>query len=147
MNPSYLIFFHIVIIYVSILCLCWRNIFCLFIDYCPSHHFFLSSAIIYHFPQPFSPHHYSRVLDSTISDERASKRIKLPCDKLGQQNPLGTVGQFVIVGQKDLAGFSSQESLLYVRDETVELWSALNDTRGNHLSVDGPPGTGKSTET
>jgi hypothetical protein len=45
-----------------------------------------------------------------------------------------------------LAGFSSDESLLYVRDETVELWNALNDTGGKSLSIDGPPGTGKSTE-
>jgi hypothetical protein len=33
-----------------------------------------------------------------------------------------------------------------VRDETVELWNALQNTGGNSLSVDGPPGTGKSTE-
>ena len=50
------------------------------------------------------------------------------------------------VRQKDLAGFSCKESLLYVRAETVELWNALNDAGDNNLSVDGPPGTGKSTE-
>ena len=33
-----------------------------------------------------------------------------------------------------------------MRSETVELWNALNDTGDKNLSVDGPPGTGKSTE-
>ena len=47
-----------VIIYVSILFLSWRNIFCLFIDYYSSHHFLLSSAFIYNLPYPVLFHHY-----------------------------------------------------------------------------------------
>mgnify|MGYP003387623779 CR=1 FL=1 len=82
---------------------------------------------------------------STI-DEPVSKRIKLPSQHLGDQVALETKGLFVNVGQKKLAGFFSDECLLYVRDETVELWGALNDTGGSSLSIDGPPGTGKSTE-
>jgi hypothetical protein len=54
----------------------------------------------------------------------------------------------VTVKEKKAAGFSSDESLLYVRAETVELWNALNDShdKGCNISVNGPPGTGKSTE-
>jgi hypothetical protein len=81
-----------------------------------------------------------------MSDERASKRTNLTTEILAEQNPLDQEGGFVHVGHKKLAGFSSEESLLYVRHETVELWNALNDTGGSSLSVDGPPGTGKSTE-
>ena len=84
--------------------------------------------------------------NSIISDERAAKRVKLDTTALGDQAALDTEGAFVNVGQKKLAGFFAEESLLYVRDETVKLWSALNDDSGTNLSVDGPPGTGKSTE-
>ena len=68
--------------------------------------------------------------------------------ELIEQAPLDKKGQFVTVKQKLAAGFSYEESLLYVRAETVELWNALNisDRNGSNLSVDGPPGTGKSTE-
>ena len=83
---------------------------------------------------------------SCHSDEPAPKRIKLPTTVLGDQTALDTKGEFVNVGQKTLAGFSAVESLLFVRSETVELWNALNDTGDKNLSVDGPPGTGKSTE-
>ena len=84
--------------------------------------------------------------NSIISDERAAKRVKLGTTALGDQAALDTEGAFVNVGQKKLAGFSAEESLLYVRSETVELWKALSDTGVNSLSIDGPPGTGKSTE-
>jgi len=47
----------------------------------------------------------------------------------------------VTVGQKNLAGFSSKESMLYVQGVTVELWEALNDTGHNCLSVDAQPRT------
>ena len=50
------------------------------------------------------------------------------------------------VKQKTLAGFSSDKSLLYVRDETVALWDVLCSGGDTNVSVDGPPGTGKSTE-
>mmetsp|Transcript_27335 Transcript_27335/g.46194 ORF Transcript_27335/g.46194 Transcript_27335/m.46194 type:complete len:584 (-) Transcript_27335:553-2304(-) len=67
---------------------------------------------------------------------------------LDEQVPLDGQVPFVTVKQKGVAGFFSEDSLLYVRAETVELWNALNDGHDNGVNVDvnGPPGTGKSTE-
>ena len=67
---------------------------------------------------------------------------------LDEQAPLDGQVSFVTVKQKNVAGFSSKVSLLYVRAETIDLWCALNksDGEGSNLSVEGPPGTGKSTE-
>jgi hypothetical protein len=85
-----------------------------------------------------------------VKDEPAPKRSKptptLVDTTLSGQASLDVKGMSVSVKQKDIAGFSTKESLLYVRDETVALWHALNDTSGSSLSIDGPPGTGKSTE-
>jgi hypothetical protein len=55
----------------------------------------------------------------------------------------------VTVQQKHLAGFSLDTSLLFVREESVQLWEALQAAvdGGMNISVGGPPGTGKSTET
>ena len=86
---------------------------------------------------------------TTISGERPPKRAKLQTEEqdLQEQLALDVRGQYAAVKQKRAAGFSSEESLLYVRGETVELWNALNSTtNGNKLIVDGPPGTGKSIE-
>ena len=87
---------------------------------------------------------------TTISGERPPKRAKFQTEEqdLCEQPPLATKGQYVTVKQMCIAGFSSGESLLYVREETVDLWNALNSTTddSNNLAVDGPPGTGKSTE-
>ena len=65
------------------------------------------------------------------------------------QDPLDTEGKYVTVRQKWLAGFSSDESLLFVREESVALWQALQAAveHGKNILVGGPPGTGKSTET
>mmetsp|Transcript_27337 Transcript_27337/g.46201 ORF Transcript_27337/g.46201 Transcript_27337/m.46201 type:complete len:584 (-) Transcript_27337:559-2310(-) len=67
---------------------------------------------------------------------------------LDEQVPLDGQVPFVTVKQKGVAGFFSEDSLLYVRAETVELWNALNDGHDNgvNVRVNGPPGTGKSTE-
>jgi hypothetical protein len=67
---------------------------------------------------------------------------------LATQQPLDALGSFVDVKQKKLAGFSVDESRLYARQETVDLWQKLEATTASNLnlSVDGPPGTGKSTE-
>lgn len=59
------------------------------------------------------------------------------------------MGSFVTIRQKGLAGLSPENSdtMIYVREETVALWEALNHIEDNNsLSIDGPPGTGKSTE-
>jgi hypothetical protein len=68
--------------------------------------------------------------------------------RLTGQQPLSTAGDFVEVGQKLLAGFDSDNSLLYVRPEAATLWEALQRASklNRNLSVGGPPGTGKSTE-
>ena len=81
------------------------------------------------------------------SGERPPKRAKLPTEErdLQDQLPLNVKGQYVTVTQKRVAGFSSGESLLFARQETVDLWNALDSPTAN-LVVDGPPGTGKSTE-
>lgn len=85
-----------------------------------------------------------------VLDEPAHKRIKptLQFEQLGVQAALNNVGTYASVKQKSIAGFSTQESLLYVRRETAALWNALNrtDAISHNLSVSGPPGTGKSTE-
>ena len=67
---------------------------------------------------------------------------------LETQVALDTLGKYVSVRQKLLAGFTFDESLLYVREESVELWAFLQSAanRGLNVSVDGSPGTGKSTE-
>ena len=86
---------------------------------------------------------------TSTSGERPPKRAKLQTKEqaLQEQLALDEEGQYAAVKQKCAAGFSSEESLLYVRQQTVELWRALNSTtNGNKLVIDGPPGTGKSTE-
>ena len=53
-----------------------------------------------------------------------------------------------------LAGFRSAESLFFVREESVQLWDFLQRSANDddpaqspfNVSVEGPPGTGKSTE-
>jgi hypothetical protein len=45
--------------------------------------------------------------------------------KFSPQAPLNTVGAFVMVKHKNLAGLSDDETLLYVREESVLLWEAL----------------------
>lgn len=85
------------------------------------------------------------------SDGPSPKRVKLASVALAAQQPLDLsegVGRFVDVKQKKLAGFSVDECRLYVRQETVGLWKMLETTTASNrnLSVDGPPGTGKSTE-
>lgn len=80
---------------------------------------------------------------------QAAKRQRILASTVLERQPaLDEVGQFVSVGHRKAAGLSSEDSLLYVRAETVELWNALNDShdKGSNLSVEGPPGTGKSTE-
>jgi hypothetical protein len=74
--------------------------------------------------------------------------MKLTSVPLVTQTPLDALGSFVDVKQKKLAGFSVDECRLYVRQETVDLWQKLEATTASNrnLSVDGPPGTGKSTE-
>ena len=64
-------------------------------------------------------------------------RIKptLLIDGLGEQASLDIEGGRVSVKQKDITGFSTKESLLYVRHETVALWRALNNTSGSSLSI------------
>jgi hypothetical protein len=79
----------------------------------------------------------------------AIKHVKLLTVDLLEQLPLTEQGVYLTVGQKALAGFSSDESLLFVRKESVDLWNALEAALEKRLniSVSGPPGTGKSTET
>ena len=77
------------------------------------------------------------------------KRPKLLSESLMcPQHPLTEKDGFVEVQQKQMAGFSSDTCLLFIRKETVDLWSALDSAigKGLNISVDGPPGTGKSTE-
>ena len=70
------------------------------------------------------------------------------------QLALDTKGQYVWVRQMRLAGFRSAESLLFVREESVQLWDFLQRSANDddpaqspfNVSVEGPPGTGKSTE-
>eukprot|EP00808_Paulinella_micropora_P027184 g24043.t1 len=77
------------------------------------------------------------------------KRVKLSSCDLDQQ-ALVRKGDYVNVRHMKLAGLSSPDSdcLLFVRQETVDLWNALEIATSNNcnLCVDGPPGTGKSTE-
>ena len=85
----------------------------------------------------------------TYTGAATSKRFKPTSTQLLQQQPLATTGAYVNVQQKSLAGFSSDACLLFVREESVELWQALQAAAkdGLNISVGGPPGTGKSTET
>ena len=65
------------------------------------------------------------------------------------QRELNIVGTCVEVGQKNI-GFGAvvAENLIYVRQETVDMWNAIESeiVKGFNISVGGPPGTGKSTE-
>jgi hypothetical protein len=89
-----------------------------------------------------------------LTDAQAAKRRKTELKEtllavpFVLQVPLDGKEDFVDVKKKKIAGFSVDECRLYVRRETVDLWSALEQTflDGWNLSVDGPPGTGKSTE-
>jgi hypothetical protein len=80
--------------------------------------------------------------------EAARKRNKLASVKFVAQQPMDTKDAFVDVQQKALAGLSPEVSKMFVREESVELWRALQAAvkNGFNLSVGGPPGTGKSTE-
>ena len=49
--------------------------------------------------------------------------MKLESVPLKKQLPVDTLGKFVTVIQRDHAGFNSDESRLYVRGESVELWN------------------------
>eukprot|EP00808_Paulinella_micropora_P017374 g49289.t1 len=77
------------------------------------------------------------------------KRVKPSSCDLDQQ-ALVRKGDYVNVRHMKLAGLSSPDSdcLLFVRQETVDLWNALERAtiKNCNLCVDGPPGTGKSTE-
>jgi hypothetical protein len=75
--------------------------------------------------------------------------LKLSSRIFAEQQPLDVQGAYVLVQEQECAGFSSDASLIFVREESVELWQALQAAFENrmNISVDGPPGTGKSTET
>jgi predicted NACHT family NTPase len=68
------------------------------------------------------------------------------------QAPFSNSGSFVEVQQKSLAfklNVREEEAeRMYVREESKLLWETLNNAVENkqNLSVNGPPGTGKSTE-
>jgi hypothetical protein len=84
-----------------------------------------------------------------LPDSAEGKRIKLIDEyTLIVQEPLDKPNTFVNVKQKKLAGFSSDSNIIFVREESVDLWKALNNavTEKINLMVNGPPGTGKSTE-
>jgi len=86
---------------------------------------------------------------TTFSREQPRKRAKLQTEHdMSKQLPLQDIGHYVTVRQKRAAGFFSEESLLYVRQESVDLWNTLNSSNDNNVNlvVDGPPGSGKSTE-
>ena len=78
-----------------------------------------------------------------------AKRLKLSSTSFAEQQPLDVQGAYLRVQEQKRAGFSSDASLIFVREESVDLWQALQTAfeNGMNISVDGPPGTGKSTET
>jgi len=82
------------------------------------------------------------------SDSPSSKRLKLVPHDLIPQHPLTTVNTCVDIHQKKLAGFAIDQCRVFVRPESVALWTAMENAvqDGQNLRVSGPPGTGKSTE-
>ena len=52
------------------------------------------------------------------------------------------------IKHKKLAGFAIDECRVFVREETLSLWNAIEHTvqLNQNLRISGPPGTGKSTE-
>jgi hypothetical protein len=89
-------------------------------------------------------------LTGSDSESPAAKRHKPdPVEhQLVEQQPLTTVNSLVDVHQKQLAGFAVDVCRVFVRPESVAMWSAIEDAvaSGKNLRVSGPPGTGKSTE-
>lgn len=66
------------------------------------------------------------------------------------QDPLDAPRTLVSVHLKKAAGFNGADDMsrIFVRAETKQLWEAIVGTAaaGKNLMVEGPPGTGKSTE-
>ena len=70
-------------------------------------------------------------------------RPNLDTVDLLEQEPLDIEGSFHHVKQRKIAGFSGDECLVYIRQETVVLWTAIENAvaAGQNPNISGPPGT------
>jgi predicted PilT family ATPase len=99
---------------------------------------------------PSAPHNRSTTRRAGTSGKRQRREENIY--DLLEQAPFINSGSFVEVQQKSLAFKlkvqDEEAEMMYVREECKLLWETLNKAveHKQNLSVNGPPGTGKSTE-